>query len=87
MKLFHDCEIVRQHLRGHTAVVVVGNRAVTAAEGASLRAEFIASFGTRLVPMYFSKDGWQTLDAPAKPAKPPAPAPAKPAAPAAKEPS
>lgn len=85
MKLFQDCEISRQHLRGHAAVVIVGNRAVTAAEAASLRAEFIGSFGTKLVPMYFSKDGWQSLDAPAKPARTAAPAPAKPATPAAKE--
>lgn len=63
MKLFQDCEIVRQHLRGHTAVTIVGPRAVTADEAAALLAEFADSFGTRHFPSYFSGDGWQDLQA------------------------
>lgn len=61
MKLFTDCEIVRHHLRGHTAVVIVGARAATVDEGVALLAEFADSFGTTQRPMYFSKDGWQQL--------------------------
>lgn len=69
MKLFTDCEIVRHHLRGNTAVVIVGDRAVTDEEGAALLAEFADSFGTTHRPVYFSKDGWQGLPEAPKAAK------------------
>lgn len=61
MKLFQDCEIVRQHLRGHVAVTIVGSRAATDDELASLAAEFVASFGRQHTPMYFSGGGWQAI--------------------------
>ncbi len=61
MKLFEDCEIVHQHLRGSTAVVIVGNRAIKPDEAAALLGEFKASFGDRHTPIYFSADGWQQL--------------------------
>lgn len=74
MKLFQDCEIHRWHLRGQTAVAIVGSRRATSEELAALAAEFRDSFGDRHVPIYFSAEGWQDMapqpDADAKPAKP-----------------
>lgn len=69
MKLFEDCEIVRQHLRGATAVVIVGDRALVGDEGAALLEEFKASFGERHTPIYFSAEGWQPLAPAARKAK------------------
>ena len=71
MKLFHDCEVIRSHVRGHAAVYIAGDRAVTVDEGAALLAEFVASFGDAQRPMYFSGEGWQAL-VPAAPEASPA---------------
>lgn len=62
MKLFENCEILRHHVRGDTAVVIAGDRAVTPAEGAALLVEYANSFGSAAKPIYFSRDGWQMLE-------------------------
>jgi hypothetical protein len=62
MDLFKDCEIQRMHLRGSPVVLIVGDRAVSADEGAELLAQYAASFGrSTAVPAYVSSDGWQLL--------------------------
>lgn len=67
MDLFKDCEIQRMHLRGHAVVLIVGDRAVSAQEGAELLAQYAASFGrSTSVPAYVSRDGWQLLNGRAK---------------------
>jgi hypothetical protein len=67
MDLFKDCEIQRMHLRGSPVVLIVGDRAVSADEGAELLAQYAASFGrSTAVPAYVSSDGWQLLKPPAE---------------------
>lgn len=62
MDLFKDCEIQRMHLRGSPVVLIVGDRAVSAEEGAELLAQYAASFGrSTSMPAYVSRDGWQLL--------------------------
>jgi hypothetical protein len=62
MDLFKDCEIQRMHLRGTPVALIVGDRAVSAEEGAALLAQYAASFGrSTAVPAYVSPDGWQLL--------------------------
>jgi hypothetical protein len=62
MDLFKDCEIQRMHLRGSPVVLIVGDRAATAQEGAALLAQYAASFGhSTAAPAYVSRDGWQLL--------------------------
>jgi hypothetical protein len=41
--------------------MIVGDRALSDAEGAALLAEFVDSFGTTNKPVYFSREGWQIL--------------------------
>jgi hypothetical protein len=60
MKL-QDCETMQLHIRGVSAVVLIGSRAVTGAEGAALLAEYDQAYGANARPVvFFSKDGWQT---------------------------
>jgi hypothetical protein len=60
MKL-QDCETMQLHIRGVSAVVLIGDRAVTGAEAAALLAEYDAAYGHNARPLvYFSKEGWQT---------------------------
>lgn len=65
MDLFKDCEIQRMYLRGSTVALIVGDRAVSAEEGAELLAQYAASFGrSTSMPAYVSREGWQLLKRP-----------------------
>lgn len=89
MKLFHDAELIHQHMRGSTGVIIVGARSASAEELSSLGEQFVATYGDRNWPVYFSGNGgWQIVprggEQPAQPAvKPTKPAkreqPAQPA--------